>query len=129
MKRSSMKPSTKPMTRTAMKQPTKRMKQTRPKTTKIRESAKDKDCTMLVPGVCRYERETVVWCHSNQSEDGKGVGLKARDEEGCYGCYWCHAYYDGGYTALGHTRYQAQRYFNVARRKSQSILKMKGLMP
>lgn len=128
MIRSELKRSTKPMVRTSMKQPTKRMKQTRPKTTKIRASAKGQDCTLLVPGVCRYERETVVWCHSNCACDGKGAGLKARDEEGCYGCFWCHAYYDGGYVALGHTREQAQRYFNVARQKSQAILNGKGLI-
>jgi hypothetical protein len=73
----------KPMNRT-------RMKTRSPKMTAIRKSAKGKDCTFRIVGVCNWNPETTVWCHSNESVDGKGAGLKARDEEGAYGsCVPC----------------------------------------
>jgi hypothetical protein len=61
---------------------------------KIRKSARGEDCTINLPGVCNYNPETVVWCHSNRYEHGKGMGLKAKDEHGAYGCSECHATYD-----------------------------------
>lgn len=60
---------------------------------KLRESARDKDCTILSPW-CQNRTETVVWCHSPFQEHGKGVGVKAHDIAGCYGCAECHAYLD-----------------------------------
>jgi hypothetical protein len=121
MKRSAMKPSTKPMKRTAM-------KKSRPKTSKIRQSAKGQKCTLKIEGVCTNETETVVWAHSNETEDGKGIGIKARDEEGCFACFSCHAWYDGGYVHFGVDRDYVRGRFNVAREVSQAILKTKGLM-
>lgn len=46
--------------------------------------------------VCRDERDTVVWCHSNLQRHGKGVGLTAHDCFGCFGCYRCHHEIDHG---------------------------------
>ena len=57
------------------------------------------------------------------------MGLKARDEEGCYGCFACHAFLDGGYAnATGWTREIVDHYFNVARERSQEILRRKKLL-
>lgn len=83
---------------------------------------------MRISGICNMNCETVVWCHSNQSIDGKGAGLKARDEEGCYGCSACHEFYDGGYVRLGLPRSVAQAFFDVGRKRSQEILRCKGLL-
>ena len=66
-------------------------KSTRPKMTPIRKSARGKECTLRFPDICNRNPETTAWCHSNRLADGKGMGLKARDEEGCYGCSDCHA--------------------------------------
>lgn len=104
------------------------LKTTRPKMTPIRLSAKGKDCTFRIPGICNWNPETTVWCHSNESVDGKGAGLKARDVEGAYGCSACHAYYDGGYANLGIDRDTARAQFNIARDRSRPILKMEGLI-
>jgi hypothetical protein len=43
---------------------------------------------------CNGDPATTVWCHSNHSEHGKGVGLKAHDIFGFYGCSACHRWYD-----------------------------------
>lgn len=117
-----------PMKRTAIKRSTKRMKSRGPKMTPIRASARNQDCTLRIPGICNRNPETTVWCHSNESIDGKGAGLKARDVEGCYGCSTCHKFYDGGYINHGYTRDEVRRYFNAARVLSRSILEMKGLL-
>lgn len=104
-----------------------KMKAGRPKMTPIRKSAKGEDCTLRFPGICRNRTETTVWCHSNRYQDGKGGGLKARDEEGCYGCFECHTFLDGGYA--GHMpREVVDKFFDLARAESQKILKRKGLM-
>ncbi len=55
------------------------------------------------------------------------MGLKARDEEGCYGCSACHAWLDGGY-AEKMPRSLVDKYFDLARNESQEILKIEGLM-
>lgn len=103
------------------------MKPKRPKMTPIRASARGEACTLRLP-VCNGNRETTVWCHSNRAEDGKGMGIKARDEEGCYGCSACHAFLDGGYAGKM-PRSLVDTYFDLARAESQAKLKQKGLMP
>jgi len=97
-----------------------------PKMTPIRKSAQGEECTLRFP-CCNHRNDTTVWCHSNRYEDGKGAGLKARDEEGAYGCFACHSFLDGGYA--GHmARSLVDKYFDLARTESQRILKRKGLM-
>lgn len=104
-----------------------RIKSHGPKMTAIRKSAKGQDCTFRILGICNWNPETTVWCHSNESIDGKGAGLKSRDEEGAYGCSACHYYYDGGYANLGVDRDIVRQQFNIARIRSHSILEMNGM--
>lgn len=58
-------------------------------------------CFLAVPWVCLGEGglETVVPCHSNQQEHGKGMGLKAHDRYTVPGCRACHAWLDQGSAA------------------------------
>ncbi len=145
MKRTAMPPRKAPMKRSAFKSVArltvkclpesskvvsgKRMRRSRPKMTPIRKSAKDEDCTLRIIGVCNYDIKTTVWAHSNRIQDGKGAGIKARDEEGCYACFDCHAWLDGGWVRdKGMTHGLLQEFFDCARKKSQAILKRKGLM-
>jgi hypothetical protein len=128
MKRSSIRPSTKPMKRTPMRRGTTRMKSRGPKMTPIRKSAMGQDCTLGIAGVCNGNPETTVWAHSNQLKDGKGIGIKARDEEGCYACSSCHAWLDGGWAQFRIKREMVDQIFDVARKLSQAILRRKGLM-
>lgn len=53
-------------------------------------------CYLRVPGVQCANRDTVVPCHSNQSQHGKGLGLKADDEKTVPGCMHCHHEIDQG---------------------------------
>lgn len=102
------------------------MKSKGPRMTPIRKSARGEECTLRF-ACCNGDTETTVWCHSNRAEDGKGMGVKARDEEGCYGCSACHAWLDGGY-ALHMPRATVDAFFDLARALSQKILRRKGLM-
>lgn len=99
------------------------------KTSKIRQSAKGEDCTINLEGVCNYNSETVVWCHSNESKHGKGMGLKAHDEYGAYGCSSCHAVYDGQAKRPNWlTKEDVDLAFDFAIEKSRAILARKKLL-
>jgi hypothetical protein len=106
-----------------------RMKSKGPKMTPIRKSAKGELCTLQIPGICRNRTDTTVWCHSNRLADGKGLGLKAHDEAGCYGCVDCHTFLDGGWAARPEWSFEdVQQYFEVARARSRTRLVSKGLI-
>lgn len=53
-------------------------------------------CYLLLPGIARHDAATVVPCHSNQSRDGKGMGIKADDKFTVPGCAACHRVLDQG---------------------------------
>lgn len=61
---------------------------------KITKSAKGEECQIRIPGICKGNKETVVWCHANGSAAGKGIGMKSYDLLGAYGCQNCHDMYD-----------------------------------
>jgi hypothetical protein len=60
----------------------------------FRSMARDKDCQLLIPGVCSFDRSTVVLAHSNWHD--KGAGRKASDYWGVWACYACHTWLDQG---------------------------------
>jgi hypothetical protein len=110
--------------------PRKTMKASRPKATPIRQSARDETCDLHLLGVCRVEPGNVVWAHSNRSEHGKGAGLKAEDQYGCYACFWCHAVYDRQMQLpSGMDREHVESEFTRAMGESRAKLKKKGLLP
>lgn len=55
----------------------------------ITKAAKDEPCT-----VCGRNDGTTVFCHLNESWAGKGMGQKADDFAGFFGCQLCHTAYD-----------------------------------
>lgn len=71
------------------------LKTYRPKSTPIRKSAKGEDCTLEFPIPEYHDPETVVLCHDNRLESGKGAGHKAPDTAAAYGCFHCHNVLDG----------------------------------
>lgn len=55
---------------------------------KLRASARGKDCTFAIPGTCNHNPETVVLCHL--PSEIKGAGNKSDDWHAAFGCYACH---------------------------------------
>lgn len=64
----------------------------------MRNACRGQQCYLMVPGVClgAAGAATVVPCHSNSHEHGKGMGLKADDIYTVPGCMSCHAWLDQG---------------------------------
>jgi hypothetical protein len=60
---------------------------------KIRNSARDEDCTFRIAGVCNYDPATTVLCHL--PDETKGIGKKSDDISAAYGCSNCHDAIDG----------------------------------
>ncbi|QMV33210.1 hypothetical protein 23F_00049 [Ralstonia phage Gerry] len=80
--------------RTAMK---KRAPKKRPGNDKrMLDACRDQHCFLEVPSVCCGDTATVVPCHANWSEYGKGAGIKADDKFTVPGCWRCHAWLDQG---------------------------------
>ncbi len=57
----------------------------------IRKAAEGEACC-----VCGRKDGTTVFCHLNESWAGKGMGQKADDIAGFFGCHTCHVNYDIG---------------------------------
>ena len=101
----------------------------RPKTTKTRQSARDEECTIRLPGICNYRTDTTVLCHSNNLSDGKGMGLKAPDHIAAYGCCACHDVVDGRAPIPPDlTREGVAALFREAIEQTQRILRRKKLL-
>lgn len=60
---------------------------------KITNSAQGESCTLNIAGVCYNNPETVVFCHF--PDESHGMGIKADDISGGYGCHHCHDIIDG----------------------------------
>ena len=71
---------------------------------RMRDACRGQICYLRVPGVCPYRdpEETIVPCHSNFSEHGKGGARKADDKFTVPGCFWCHAWLDTSGARHGH---------------------------
>lgn len=100
------------------------LKTNRPKMTKIRESAKNEECTLRFP-CCNYRIDTTVLCHRN----GAGAGMKAHDTDAAYGCYACHMVLDGHFPRPeGFLRDMMLAQFDVAVEATRRLLEAKGLI-
>ena len=105
------------------------MKKSRAKSTPARRAARDRDCTLMIPGVCNRDPATTVLCHSNRLEHGKGIGLKAPDSAACFGCSDCHDVLDGRRPLPGWmTRQQLEDTFDRATAITQEQLKLEGIV-
>ena len=96
---------------------------------KIRQSARDEECQIRIPGICTHDNSQTIWAHANGLAAGKGVGLKAIDECGAYACFACHNAYDRRVpTPKGLTRQDVESAFADGHFRSLVILKEKGLI-
>lgn len=107
----------------------KRLRSKGPKMTPIRKSARGQECTLRIPGVCNFNTETTVLCHSPYLSSGRGMGLKAPDEDACYGCSACHDMLDRRVPWPEWMTYLIMEgLFFVAKSETHKILKAKGLI-
>jgi len=60
---------------------------------KLKQSAKDQECTLNIVDVCSYDNNTTVLCHINVLKD-KGFGVKGSDLSAAFGCSNCHEHID-----------------------------------
>ena len=63
------------------------------RSSKLRSSARDEECTLHIAGVCNYTPSTTVLCHL--PDESHGLAQKATDLSACYGCSACHDVIDG----------------------------------
>lgn len=63
------------------------------RSSKILKAARGEQCTLQIVGVCNGNPETVVFCHF--PDESHGMGLKADDICGGFGCSACHDMIDG----------------------------------
>jgi len=65
---------------------------------KMLDACRGQPCFLNIPGVCLGSagRDTVVPCHANWPEYGKGAGRKADDVYTVPGCHSCHSWLDQG---------------------------------
>lgn len=82
----------------------------------ILDSANGEPCT-----VCGIEDGSTVFCHFNYSWAGKGMGQKADDCAGFYGCHQCHDAYDS--IGLDPTDLLRAYYKTIRRLIDEGILK------
>lgn len=60
---------------------------------KLRDSARGKDCTLRVPGICNWDNSTTVLAHLPCGQ--RGTGLKSPDNMAIFCCSSCHDALDG----------------------------------
>lgn len=53
---------------------------------KLRQSAKGRECTVRIPNCCNHDNATVILAHLN----GGGMGMKQPDMFGAFCCAACH---------------------------------------
>jgi len=63
---------------------------------KLLDACRGEPCYLQVPGLCPRIKDdpTVVDCHANWLDTGKGIGIKAKDKFSVPGCMHCHAWLD-----------------------------------
>ena len=94
----------------------------------ITQAAKDEPCT-----VCGRNDGTTVFCHLNESWAGQGMGQKADDIAGFFGCHSCHTRYDApppiGYVGdvVGPELVKRAMYRTWVRLVERGIITIKGM--
>jgi hypothetical protein len=106
MKRSPMKPATKPMSRV---KPMKSRPKKREKINGIDYLAlcRGQYCFIRLPKFAIHSVETVVPAHSNQAKHGKGMGIKASDIYTVPACFGCHFEIDQGSSLTREQKFSA----------------------
>ena len=95
----------------------------------IRDSARGESCSIRITGACNNNPATTVWCHLPGIDGDRGMGLKALDHCGAYGCASCHDVLDGrAPLPAGATRQSVMLDFFFGHMRSLVRLAQKGLL-
>ena len=90
---------------------------------KITRSARGRECTVRIPGVCNWNPETTVGAHVN----GGGAGMKSLDIHMAYCCSSCHDAVDRR-TKSAYTRVQLDMMLLEGVMRTQKIMVEEGLI-
>jgi hypothetical protein len=95
----------------------------------IRDSARDEQCLVRLPG-CPGDYKLTIWSHNRHARAGKGRGIKSLDLNGAYACgVYCDQIYDGARPLPpGVTREQVELAWYHAHAESLVKLRQKGLV-
>lgn len=55
---------------------------------KLRDSARDEECTLQIVGVCNFNWQTTILAHL--PDESNGMSTKSDDISACYACHACH---------------------------------------
>lgn len=95
---------------------------------RIRDSARNEECLVRIPG-CPGDPAMTIWSHATLKAADKGLGLKALDLCGAYACTYCDAVVDGQRRPPpGYTREEALRDWFFGHMRSLVRLRQKGLV-
>ena len=88
----------------------------------LRKAAKDRGCTVRIPGVCNFNSQTVVLAHIRLLGIS-GMGTKAPDLLGAWACSACHDEVDGRTNKSGLSRDELRlaHYDGMARTIAQLV--------
>ena len=78
--------------------------------TNLRKLAKGKPCMIRIPGYCNHDQSRVVLCHDNLA-GVSGMGMKAPDLCGAWGCDVCHGIVDGRIKAPEFSPFEIKIFF------------------
>lgn len=59
----------------------------------VLDHARGQSCQLQLD-CCTGDTESTVFCHLNSADFGKGMGIKAHDIAGFFGCWRCHGAFD-----------------------------------
>jgi len=101
------------------------------KSQKMRDSARNEQCTLNLVGACNYDPSTTVLAHL--PDESNGMGKKADDLSACYACSACHDVIDRRAPWPGAEHYHAEWYYRRAQTRTWrrmvelGIIAIKGL--
>lgn len=91
---------------------------------KIRKSAKGRECTIRLPGICNFDPDKTVFAHIGRK---RGTSIKCNDLHGIYACSDCHDVIDGR-RPTSFTNFELDSYKLDALEETQLILLEEGLI-
>lgn len=94
------------------------------KSKKLRDSARNQDCMVRIPGICNFNPETTVLAHVAKG----GMGQKGNDYHATFACSNCHDEIDGRAVRTDFTPNELKIMVNDGMQRTQDYWFNVGLM-